>query len=658
LRRKIFLKTKLFFTHHASSLISDYRKNQQLIEYTGHLLNIARCRADGYELYRYEKSFGLRAKVLVDSQGFITYCVDEPSYTISDIERAVARIFSRITGEKSLDANAQLYLSPDSLDDYLEAKIATGLGRLYPLVLDPEIEEVALNRPGDPLFVYHRKLGVWMRTNIVVDEPEASRIALSISNLISRPLSMASPMAEGSSKLGLRFAVTLGDRVSPRGTSFVVRKSPLKPLSMPELIKQGFISPLQASYLWFLLEHRGFLVIIGGMATGKTTLLQALLDLLPWYTRIVVIEDTPEVKLTHPNWDSLSINRGFSIGSSVVEASMFDLARFALRRRSDFLVIGEVRGEEAKVLFQASISGQGSLCLDPDERLVVMDKRRRVRRMRISTVIEKLVSGEEVRVLSLSGEGELGWAAPRRWIVTVSHEWVELSLSTNTQLRLTPDHLVPVVTDKGVMLRKALMVGVGERILFIANSDVLSEDDEPVVKNAVVVAKRVFKRSSAALDLELSGDSHLFVHSSGAVTHNCSFHADDVETAVARLTSPPISIPASSLRYIWGFIVLGFRGGARRVVGISETDPYSEDLVFNTMVFTDQQGTEPRELVERSARLKKLASAHGYGREELLDEIASRAELLQSLSRKGADSTETRRTVDSFYALKLREMRA
>lgn len=658
MKKKLFLKTKLFSTLYTLSLFNDDGKNRMQAELIEHLLGKTKCTLNGEEIYKFEKSFGLKATVLVDENGFIIYCVDEPDYTLGDIERVISRIFSRITRERSMDINTIPYLSPENLDDYLEAKIATGLGKVYPLILDSEIEEIALNRPGDSLFINHRKLGIWIKTNIHINEPDASRIALSISNLISRPLSIASPMAEGASKLGLRFAVTLGDKVSPRGTSFVIRKSPQKPLSMPELIRNGFITPLQASYLWFLLEHKGFLIIIGGMATGKTTLLQALLDLLPWYARIVVIEDTPEVKLTHPNWDSLSVNKGFSIGSSVVEASMFDLARFALRRRSDYLVIGEVRGEEAKVLFQASISGQGSLCLPPNEKLIIMNKKKQILRMSISSVIEKLIAGEELKVLSYTSKGELVWAFPRRWFMTTSSCWIELWTSTKTRLKVTPDHLIPVVTRIGIVFKKASKIRLGEKILFITNNSSLSEDTKPVVNYVAVIGKRVINQPLSALDLELSGGSHLIVHSSGIVTHNCSFHADDVETAITRLTSPPISIPASSLRNIWSFVTLGFRGGARRVIGISETDPHSDDLLVNSLDFPEQQDDGARVIVEKSSRLNKLANVHGYGKDELIDELAARAELLLSLSRRGVDAGETRRTVDSFYALKLRERRA
>lgn len=654
--RRFLVRTKHFFSGPSPLFNSEGGSSGDLPLANAQIDFLERitCKNKGDVLYSFETGFGLRSKVLLGDSGFI-YCIDEPRYASDDIRRALNSLIALVKGEPNTLLDLRNILGPSNLEEYIKSRIVTGLDVLYPLTLDPEIEEIALNRPGEALFVYHRKLGMWLRTNVTLNEPKASRIALSMSNLIGRPISLANPIAEGSTKLGLRFAVTLGDKVSPRGTSFVVRKIPRTPLSVPELINSGLISPSEASYLWFLLEKRGFIVILGGMATGKTTLLQALLDLLPGYYRIVTIEDTPEINLTHPNWDSLAIHRGFSIGSSVTELSMFDLAKFALRRRSDLLVIGEVRGEEAKVLFQASITGHGSLCLPPDEKLLTMDSEGNVRPMTIKSIVEKIAVGEPPRVLSFGANATSRWEAPSQFVIALTRRWITLEAENGSVLKATPDHLVPVVTKGRTVYKRADEIRIGERLIFVKRVDGLHDGERLRLEYFEVTGKKMQKEASLAYDLTLSGGYHLMVHGSGVVTHNCSFHAEDVGTALTRLSSPPISIPISSIKNIWSFVTLGFRGGSRKVVDISETDPYQDELLIRSLRFPPGDGGyDAEKVIESSARLRKVAQAHGISREELLDEISLRVELLSSLARRKASASETREHIESFYALRQR----
>lgn len=648
-------KTNSFFSFFKLIILplrDNFTSNNSFVFLRNELFERVTCRHNGEGLYSFEKSIGLRAKISFDNGSYI-YCVDEPQYSYSDVNRVLSKLIGRLNEKTHTSFDIHNALDPRTIDDYIEAKILTGLGKIYPLILDPNIEEIALNRPSDNVFINHKSLGLWIKTNIRIEEPEASRLALSMSDLASRPLSIANPVMEGSSKLGLRFAVTLGDGVTPRGTSFVIRKTPSQPLSIPELIKSNFITPLQASYLWFLLEKRGFIIILGGMATGKTTLLQAILDLMPSHMRIVTIEDTPEIRLVHPNWDSLVIHKGFSVGSSSVEYSMFDLARFALRRRSDFVVIGEVRGDEAKVLLQASITGHGSLCLHPKERIYVLDGNE-IKRIDVSEVVKKLMFGEPIKVLSISGEGIVAWRKPTRWLVTTSNNWIILKTEKGVSLRATPDHLVPTLDKDKISFKRVDEIRIGEKVLYIdrvASLDKLTNISQFYTR---VVSKEKQKFDSRAFDLTLDNEFYMIVHSSGIVSHNCSFHADDVETAVTRLTSPPISVPLSSLRNVWSFVTLGFRDNMRRVVSLSETDPYNDDFIIKDIDLTGWYNDKIDELLDKSERLKRLAHIHGLSKQDVIDELALRTELLSSLARRATDAFETRKYIESFYSTRLR----
>lgn len=611
------------------------------------------CGAEGKRVYTLEHGSGLKAYVVESRDGGVSYCVNEPEYSPEDLKTVVRAISEGVRKGVNPLSTVNL-LNPRNLEEYLLAKVSSGLGKVYPLLIDGMIEELAMNRPGEPVHVFHRSLAYWVPSNVVLAEPEASRVVLSMSNMISKPLSPAFPMAEGATRDGLRFALTLGDEVTPRGSSFVIRKMPSRPFSVPELIREGLLTDREASYLWFLLENRAFIMIIGGMATGKTTLLQALLDLLPGHMRIVTIEDTPEIALMHPNWDSLTPHKGFFQGSGRPEPTLYDLARFALRRRADFLVVGEVRGEEARILFQAANTGQGSICLPPWEKLVVKNEEGRVVAMAMKDIIEKLNEGKELKVLSFSTEGYAFWKRPTHWVLTFSSYWVSVRTSDGGTLMATPDHEALAYEEGAFKLKRFDELRVGDKLVRLAGTPEgmlrSATSYEPDIALVRVAERKLVRRRAFALDISLGGGSRLMVHSNGLVTHNCTFHADSVETAVSRLTAPPISLHRAMIRTVWTFVTLGFRGGRRKVIGIDEVNGMTEDLDVRE-VKPILEGEEPfLSLVKFSTRLKGLAKVLELGEEELADELATRAEFLKSLSKRTLDPPIFRRYIEAFYS--------
>ena len=249
----------------------------------------------------------------------------------------------------------------DEGESYLLDKARSGYGPLYPLIIDPHIEEIACEGPGKPLAIIHKLVpDRWVDADIILNEEEADSLAIQLARLTGKTVSLASPMAEGLTREGHRVAVTFSREVSRFGSSFVVRKFPSRPITIADLIAQSVISPLEAAYLWLLLEARMFVLIIGPMASGKTTLLQALASLIPPFRRVVTIEDTPEIRLPTPHWDAL-VARPPLPGEDIGEISLEDLLRFALRRRADYIIVGEVRGREARLLSQAVAAGHGGM---------------------------------------------------------------------------------------------------------------------------------------------------------------------------------------------------------------------------------------------------------------------------------------------------------
>ncbi len=240
-------------------------------------------------------------------------------------------------------------------------KALSGYGPLYPLVIDSNVEEIAVEGPGRDVSVVHRLVdGRWVSVDLRLSEEEADSLAIQLSRKAGRPVSLSQPLAEGLTPEGFRVAVSFSRQASRFGSSFVLRKYPGRPATLGDLIASRVITPLAAAYLWMLVESQQFILIIGSMGAGKTTLLQALASLIPPFYRVVTIEDTPELSLPIPRWDAL-VTRPAAPGEQIEDIGLEELLRFALRRRAEYVIVGEVRGREARLLAQAAASGHGSM---------------------------------------------------------------------------------------------------------------------------------------------------------------------------------------------------------------------------------------------------------------------------------------------------------
>jgi len=342
----------------------------------------ATCRVPITPLESYLLAPGVKVTLGLRGDGEPVYCVDESlgrddcdsvaeatAYSIAsaalmrgreDVDAVFAEMLDNVPEDEEAAGCSKLE-SFNAFTKYLAAKIVTGYGPLYPLILDPGVEEIALDPPGYMAKIIHRRLGdYWIETNIVVERGYVDRFVRLLARRSGRELSIAHPYVEGLLPEGHRLAATLGREVTRYGSSLVVRKHRQRPLSLAELVASGSFSLGQAVYLWQVLELKASMLVVGPTASGKTTVLQALLDLVPPWSRVVSVEDTPELNLSHLlNWDSLVARPVY--GGEGEDVDLYKLARFALRRRPDYLVIGEVRGEEARVLVYAASSGHAAL---------------------------------------------------------------------------------------------------------------------------------------------------------------------------------------------------------------------------------------------------------------------------------------------------------
>ncbi len=234
-----------------------------------------------------------------------------------------------------------------------------GYGPIDVMYNDPRVEDITCTGLGSPVYVFHRDYE-WLPTTVrFVDSQSLTNFARRLAYRSGQDLVYANPIVEGPlPPKDYRVHLTL-DIVSRRGTSFTIRRSAEKPFTVTMLIKLGTLSVEIAAYLWLMVSHTMTILIGGPMASGKTTLLNAISMLIPPQKKIVTIEETSEIRLPHKNWTPLIVRPSTEEG--VKDITLFDLLKSSLRQRPDYIIVGEIRGEEAYTFFQAIAVGHGGL---------------------------------------------------------------------------------------------------------------------------------------------------------------------------------------------------------------------------------------------------------------------------------------------------------
>ncbi len=248
---------------------------------------------------------------------------------------------------------------------YYIIRQVSGLDKIEPLMHDPLIEDIECDGIGIPIFIVHRKYG-HIVTNIMLNsENELQQFVIKMAHLCKSYVSYASPLLDAILPDGSRVNAILTSNVSTRGPTFTIRKFPQKPLTTVDLVNSKTITSEIVAYLWTLIEFKKNMVLIGPTAGGKTTLLNVISSFIPNAQRVVSIEDTREINLLLDNWIPQITRPGFgppdSNGKRYGEVTMNDLLKESFRQRPDYLIIGEVRGEEMALMFQGMASGHCSL---------------------------------------------------------------------------------------------------------------------------------------------------------------------------------------------------------------------------------------------------------------------------------------------------------
>jgi flagellar protein FlaI len=238
-----------------------------------------------------------------------------------------------------------------------------GYGKIDPLMKDHLIEDISADGTNIPMYVWHRVYES-LPTNIIFrDEQELDSFIIRMAYLSGKNISVASPILDASLPDGSRIQLTYGSEITRRGSTFTIRRFRADPLTISDLIALKTLSSEMAAYLWYIIENRSSVLVAGGVASGKTTMLNCLSMFIKPEMKIVSVEDTQELNLPHENWIPSVVRLGFGHEDKRTGTiTLFDLLKAAVRQRPDYIIVGEVRGEEAYTLFQAMATGHLGMC--------------------------------------------------------------------------------------------------------------------------------------------------------------------------------------------------------------------------------------------------------------------------------------------------------
>jgi archaeal flagellar protein FlaI len=235
-----------------------------------------------------------------------------------------------------------------------------GLGDLDMMLGDDLIEEICINSAGMPIIVYHRKWG-WLKSNIVVqDEDDTFDYASQIGRRVGKDITNLNPLMDARLITGDRVIASMFP-ISSQGNTITIRKFARDPWTIVDFMspEHNTISAEIAAFMWMCIQYEMSIMIAGGTASGKTSMLNSLCAFIPPGQRVISIEDTREIQLPSQlalNWIQLTTRNPNPDGLGGV--SMLNLIVSSLRMRPDRIIVGEIRDrDEAEVLFEAMHTG-------------------------------------------------------------------------------------------------------------------------------------------------------------------------------------------------------------------------------------------------------------------------------------------------------------
>ncbi|MGH2637930.1 MAG: type II/IV secretion system ATPase subunit, partial [Rhabdochlamydiaceae bacterium] len=261
---------------------------------------------------------------------------------------------SRLIKDYKLDIPKEAY---DKTLYYLKRDFL-GYSKIDVMMRDVRVEDISCDGVAIPIYVWHRDFESIPSNVQFSTKEELASFIIRLAYKSGGQITVAQPILEGSLPEGFRTHLTL-DEVSKRGSTFTIRKFREEPPTIVDLMLWGTISPQVGAYLWICIENLKSMLIVGATASGKTTTLGALAMFMKPEMKIVTIEELREVKLPHENWIPMVTRESNQDG--VAKLGLYDLLKSALRQRPDYIIVGEIRGEEAYTLLQAISTGHGGI---------------------------------------------------------------------------------------------------------------------------------------------------------------------------------------------------------------------------------------------------------------------------------------------------------
>jgi len=244
------------------------------------------------------------------------------------------------------------------------AKYTAGYGLIETLLEDGNVQDIFVDAPSNetPVQVVLRsdtdsRVRQKCRTNMLIGKKDLMGFVSRVKLETGLPFSEAHPVLEADIRR-LRARVTLvGPPLSDKGISLAIRKHSTKAWTLPALVRNDCLSPLLAGFLWCSVLGRRSILIAGSRGAGKTTLLSSMLLEFPLSQRIILIEDTPEIPVARMQALGFDVQTLRFQGHHDERASAEDALRVSLRMGESAIVIGEVRGAEARVLYESMRAG-------------------------------------------------------------------------------------------------------------------------------------------------------------------------------------------------------------------------------------------------------------------------------------------------------------
>jgi archaeal flagellar protein FlaI len=278
---------------------------------------------------------------------------------IEDMEPVLLKIYEDIVQVDEHKKGFNLFTNKIHLNQiqyenlkYFLIRNRIGYGKLEPLFLDPYLEDIHCVGVGAVSCIH--KIFEMVRTNIVFSKDlELNKYIVETSERVERPVSDARSVVDAIMPDGSRVNFIYGREISLEGSSFTVRKFSEVPVSITQIISWGTMSAELAAYIWLCLENGMNMFVCGETASGKTTTLNACAVFIKPDAKVYTVENTPEVTMPHDTWQHLVTRES----GKETDVTMFHLLIAALRSRPNYIIVGEIRGEEGNIAFQAMQTG-------------------------------------------------------------------------------------------------------------------------------------------------------------------------------------------------------------------------------------------------------------------------------------------------------------